>query len=38
VDSKNNVNTFDNYKPEVPTGVELHVGDKLIEDMEESGL
>ena len=37
-DSKNNVNPFDNYKPEVPTGVELHVGDALLDDMEKLGL
>lgn len=38
VDSKNNVNPFDNYKPEVPSGVELRVGDKLLEEMEDLGL
>jgi UDP-sugar pyrophosphorylase len=38
VDSKNNVNPFDNYKPEVPSGVELHVGDKLLDEMEALGL
>jgi hypothetical protein len=31
VESKNNANPFDNYKPEVPAGVELHVGDKLLD-------
>jgi len=34
VDSKNNVNPFENYKPEVPQGVELHVGDPLLDEME----
>lgn len=38
VNSKNDVNPFDNYKPEVPHGVELRIGDKLIEEMEELGL
>ena len=38
VESKNNVNPFDNYKPEVPSGVELHVGDKLLDEMESLGL
>lgn len=38
IDSKNNVNPFDNYKPEVPTGVELHVGDTLLNEMEQLGL
>lgn len=38
VNSKNDVNPFDNYKPEVPAGVELRVGDKLLEEMEELGL
>jgi UDP-sugar pyrophosphorylase len=38
LDSKNNVNPFDNYKPEVPAGVELHVGDKLLDEMEALGL
>ncbi len=38
IDSKNNVNSFDNYKPEVPTGVELHLGDKQLDEMESLGL
>jgi UDP-sugar pyrophosphorylase len=38
LDSKNNVNPFDNYKPEVPDGVELHLGDKLLDEMEALGL
>jgi len=38
VESKNNVNPFDNYRPEVPTGFELHLGDPLLEEMEELGL
>ena len=38
VESKNNANPFDNYKPEVPAGVELHVGDKLLDEMEALGL
>ena len=37
-DSKNDVNPFDNYKPEVPNGVELHLGDSLLDEMEELGL
>ena len=38
VDSKNNVNPFDHLTPEVPLGIELHVGDKLIDEMESLGL
>jgi hypothetical protein len=38
IDSKNNANPFDNYKPEVPQGVELHVGDALLDEMESLGL
>lgn len=38
VDSKNNVNPFDNYKPEVPIGVELHAGDSLMDEMEQLGM
>ena len=38
LESKNNANPFDNYKPEVPAGVELHVGDKLLDEMEALGL
>lgn len=38
LDSKNNVNPFDNYKPEVPQGFELRVGEPLIEEMEQIGL
>ena len=34
LDSKNNINPFDNYKPEVPQGVEFHVGDPLMDEME----
>lgn len=37
-DSKNNVNPFDNYKPEVPHGVDLVPGEPLFEEMEELGL
>ena len=37
-DSRNNVNPFDNYKPEVPSGVELRVGDPMLEEMEELGM
>ena len=37
-DSKNNVNPFDNYKPEVPSGVELHAGNALMDEMEQLGL
>lgn len=37
-DSKNNVNPFDNYKPEVPHGVDLHPGEELFDEMEELGL
>lgn len=37
-DSKNNVNPFDNYKPEIPTGVDLNPGDALLDEMEELGL
>jgi len=38
LDSKNNVNPFDNYKPEVPHGFELRPGDALMDEMEELGL
>lgn len=38
LDSKNNVNPFDNYVPHVPQGVELHPGDSLMDEMEELGL
>lgn len=30
-DSKNEVNPFENYKPEIPTGVELHPGTELFD-------
>ena len=38
LDSKNNVNPFDNYKPEIPNGFELRPGDALMDEMEELGL
>jgi UDP-sugar pyrophosphorylase len=38
IDSKNNVNPFDNYKPEVPNGVELRTNEPLIHEMEALGL
>lgn len=39
LDSKNNVNPFDNYKPEVPHGVELKLGHgTALEETEERGL
>jgi hypothetical protein len=34
-DSKNNVNPFANYKPEIPTGVDLHPGTELMNNYEE---
>lgn len=37
-DSKNNVNPFDQYKPEVPHGFDLKPGDALFDEMEELGL
>jgi UDP-sugar pyrophosphorylase len=37
-DSKNNVNPFDNYTPEIPHGVELNPGEALHEEMEQLGL
>ena len=37
-DSKNNVNPFDNYTPEIPQGVELNPGDALLDEMEDLGL
>jgi len=38
LDSKNNVNPFDNYKPEIPHGFTLNPGEELFEEMEELGL
>lgn len=38
LDSKNNVNPFDNYTPEIPHGFELKPGEPLFEEMEELGL
>lgn len=37
-DSKNNVNPFDNFKPEIPTGVNLQPGTALFSKMEAKGL
>ena len=37
-DSKNNVNPFENYKPEVPEGVSLQPGSSEMNEMEELGL
>ena len=37
-DSKNNVNPFDNYTPEIPNGIELNPGDALLDEMEDLGL
>lgn len=37
-DSKNNVNPFDNYKPEIPHGFDLIPGEPLFEEMEDLGL
>jgi UDP-sugar pyrophosphorylase len=36
--SKNNVNPFDKFKPEVPHGFDLKPGDALYDEMEEIGL
>jgi len=36
--SKNNVNPFDKFKPEIPHGFDLKPGDYLYEEMEEIGL
>lgn len=38
IDSKNNVNPFDNYRPEVPNGFELRPGEPLLDEMETLGL
>jgi UDP-sugar pyrophosphorylase len=38
LDSKNNVNPFDNYKPEIPHGFDLRPGEPLLDEMEELGL
>ena len=38
VDSKNEINPFANYKPEIPEGVELKAGDTLMDEMEELGM
>lgn len=38
LDSKNNVNPFDNYQPEIPHGFSLVPGEPLFEEMEELGL
>lgn len=32
------MNPFDNYKPEVPHGFDLKVGEPLIDEMEQIGL
>lgn len=37
-DSKNNVNPFENYKPEIPEGVNLSPGTPDMDAMESSGL
>ena len=37
-DSKNSVNPFDNYTPEIPHGVDLNPGDALLDEMEDLGL
>ena len=37
-DSKNHVNPFDHYRPEIPKGVWMHPGSELLEKMEEAGL
>ena len=37
-DSKNSVNPFDSFKPEVPTGVYLRPGEEEFDQMEEAGL
>lgn len=37
-DSKNNVNPFDNYKPEIPHGIDLNPGEALFDEMEELGM
>jgi UDP-sugar pyrophosphorylase len=37
-DSRNNVNPFDKYKPEVPGGVYLRPGEEEFDSMEEAGL
>ena len=37
-DSRNNVNPFANFKPEIPTGVNLKPGTELFAQMEEKGL
>lgn len=36
--SKNKVNPFDQYKPEIPNGFELKPGEPLYDEMEELGL
>lgn len=37
-DSKNNVNPFADYKPEIPEGVQLFPGTELMNEMEEKGM
>lgn len=37
-DSKNNVNPFAFYKPEIPTGYDLNPGEALFDEMEQMGL
>ena len=37
-DSKNNVNPFEHFKPEVPTGFNMNPGEALFEEMERMGL
>ena len=37
-DSKNNVNPFDQYKPEIPEGVFLMPGTKELDEFEEIGM
>lgn len=37
-DSKNSVNPFENYKPEIPQGVFLQPGTQEMNEMEELGL
>ena len=37
-DSKNSVNPYDHYKPEVPKGTWLHPGTDEMNKMEEIGL
>lgn len=38
LNSKNNVNPFDNFKPDIPTGEELRPGTELFDQLEEAGL